>query len=238
MAWISLPSKLKGRPSPVTISKTQESRFSSSSLWLSLGVHGLVVFLGIAVHFYRPSSEKKLMDFVVEIPDKPVLAQSPPPLQIENKPLPPVQPPQKAVFGVQKRALEARADDSSAPTIKIGNTTAKEADMESLKEDDPEALPIPADEVFISAMPRLLSEFIVPYPEEARRRGVEGAVIMEILIDREGLVRQVSLVSGPEESLNQAAQTAARNLRFRAAEVQGEPVAAKIRYTYRFELEN
>ena len=63
------------------------------------------------------------------------------------------------------------------------------------------------------------------------------AVIMNLLIDESGKVREVSLVEGPYAELNAAAITAARGFQFTPAMIQKKQVAVRIRYVYRFVLE-
>ena len=67
----------------------------------------------------------------------------------------------------------------------MGNTIAKKVDNKILKKSDEEALPIPKDEYLVTQMPRVISEFRQPYPIEAKKKGVEGKVVLEILIDHQ-----------------------------------------------------
>jgi protein TonB len=99
-------------------------------------------------------------------------------------------------------------------------------------------LPSPADEFLVTSMPVLVSEVRIPYPEEAKKAGIEGPVVMDLLIDEQGKVRQVSLIKGPGFGLNDAALAAIKSFLFRPARIKDQSVAVKIRYTYRFVLEN
>lgn len=102
----------------------------------------------------------------------------------------------------------------------------------------PEGLPTATDEFLVSRMPVLVSEARISYPAQAKAAGVEGAVVMDLLIDAQGKVRQVTLLKGPGRGLNEAAMEAIKRFEFKPALVQDKPVAVKIRYTYRFILEN
>lgn len=99
-----------------------------------------------------------------------------------------------------------------------------------------DALPGATEEYLVTQMPRLLSEVQIPYPPGAKERGVTGAVVLDLLIDEKGVVRQVTLVSGPDEELNRVAIEAIKRFRFAPAEIEKKPVAVKIRYAYRFVL--
>lgn len=157
------------------------------------------------------------------------------PVKKSDTPLP---EPKRAVFGVSRKAIVAEgAAADSAPAIKLGNTVAKQEDNLVLSKDDVDQLPIPADEFMITSMPRIKSEYRIQYPAEAKKAGVEGPVVMELLIDATGRVRKVDLVSGPGFGLNEAAVTAVQKFEFLPGRIQNDAVAVRIRYTYRFVLE-
>ena len=155
--------------------------------------------------------------------------------QTQPKPKPKAETQPRAVFGQSRNAITS--DDASAPEFKAGNTVAKAPDQERLAPSDADSLPIPTEEYLVSRMPELLTDLRAPYPPEARKAGVQGAVIMDLLIDSEGNVREAKLISGPGSGLNEAALEAARKLKFRPALVEKNQVAVRIRYSYRFVLE-
>lgn len=67
------------------------------------------------------------------------------------------------------------------------------------------------------------------YPEAAVADGVEGAVLLEILIDVEGVVEAVKLLTPLHPALDQAALTAAEAARFAPAkDPADEPVACEL----------
>ncbi|MFZ4404020.1 MAG: energy transducer TonB, partial [Pseudobdellovibrionaceae bacterium] len=114
------------------------------------------------------------------------------------------QPPPKAreVFGLSRKALTA---ETGAIEVKSGNTLAKEQDRIQLQDSDVDSLPIPSDEFLVNSMPRLKSDVRIPYPAGAKKRGVFGNVIMDLLIDNKGLVRQATLIESPDAELAAAA---------------------------------
>jgi protein TonB len=145
----------------------------------------------------------------------------------------PARTPVHEVFGISPKALSS---DEGVP-VKAGNTVAKAPDQEVLKPGDPEALPVPSEEYLVTNMPELKSEVRIPYPSESRRKGIQGAVVMDLLIDTSGKVRDATLVEGPDAELNNAALSAAKRFHFTPALIKNQPVAVRIRYTYRFVLE-
>lgn len=84
----------------------------------------------------------------------------------------------------------------SAIAVKKGNTLAKEVDQTVLNDSDSDALPSPTEEYLVSDMPQVLSEVKPVYPKEAKEKELEGSVVMDILIDATGRVRQVSVIEG------------------------------------------
>ncbi|TSC24675.1 energy transducer TonB [Corallococcus sp. Z5C101001] len=85
--------------------------------------------------------------------------------------------------------------------------------------------------------PQLASEVKIPYPEEARRAGVEGTVTLALTIDTEGRVVNVRVLSGPGSGLDEAARDAIRRFRFTPAFKGGEAVSTELKYAYTFLLD-
>jgi len=84
--------------------------------------------------------------------------------------------------------------------------------------------------------PRLLSEVKPDYTEEARRRGLEGEVVMEIVVGRDGRVRDVRVLKGLGAGLDQQAVQAVRRWTFAAATRQGRAVDVIVEVAVEFEL--
>ncbi|MFW6085749.1 MAG: TonB-dependent siderophore myxochelin receptor MxcH [Myxococcota bacterium] len=84
--------------------------------------------------------------------------------------------------------------------------------------------------------PRLIDEVQAEYPEEARRAGREGSVVLILTLDTEGRVVEARVDEPAGHGLDEAARKAALRFRFAPARKNGEPVPARIRYVYRFRL--
>ena len=88
-----------------------------------------------------------------------------------------------------------------------------------------------------SVEPPALIEFVeAPYPPEAETAGIEGGVVLEILIAADGTVAEASVVEPAGHGFDEAALAAARQFRFTPARRDGVAVPARIRYRYVFEL--
>jgi protein TonB len=78
-----------------------------------------------------------------------------------------------------------------------------------------------------------------PYPESSRRRGEEGVVHVELLVDPNGRVADVRILeSSGFSALDAAAVKTLREWRFRPAQRAGLPVAGSITTAVHFRFEN
>ncbi len=74
------------------------------------------------------------------------------------------------------------------------------------------------------------------YPESARRARLQGTVVVEAIIDRNGEVTDVRVLKGMPGGLDRAAIEAVSDWRFTPATRQGEPVPVVFRLTVQFSL--
>jgi TonB family protein len=84
--------------------------------------------------------------------------------------------------------------------------------------------------------PRLLREVKAAYTEEARVRNLEGEVVLEIVVRRDGTVSDVKLVNGLPGGLNERAIAAVRQWRFAPATRHGQPVDVIVEVAVEFKL--
>lgn len=89
----------------------------------------------------------------------------------------------------------------------------------------------------LTRAPELVEEVPAEYPPEAAAAGVEGAVVLSIVISEAGEVLQAVVTDpGPHPALAAAALHAVQRFRFRPAEIDGVPTAVEITYRYDFVL--
>jgi TonB family protein len=79
--------------------------------------------------------------------------------------------------------------------------------------------------ITVDKKPRPLNRAYPQYTEEALRHKVEGAIIAQVLVGEDGLVKQVRIRRGLPHGLNDQAIRAAARLRFEPAMKDGKPVA-------------
>ena len=144
-----------------------------------------------------------------------------------NRPPPPARP---------SIPIESESEDISE------DLTMDELDLESFEAWDapppppsgPQGKFIPYDDPPVPKTP------IRPeYPEIAQEAGIEGTVYVQAFIDKNGRVKEVSVVKGiPNTGLNEAAMEAIRKTRFRPAKQRERAVGVYISIPVHFKLKN
>ena len=84
--------------------------------------------------------------------------------------------------------------------------------------------------------PSILQEIKPDYTDEARRRGLTGDVVLEIVVRSDGRVGNVRLVRGLGSGLDQRAIDAVRQWRFAPAKRFGTPVDVLVEVAVEFRL--
>lgn len=85
--------------------------------------------------------------------------------------------------------------------------------------------------------PRKLVEVRPTYPEIARKARIEGVVILELTVDRQGTVRDVQVLRGLPMGLTEAAVEAVRQWRYEPTLLSGRPIEVLIVVTVNFRLQ-
>lgn len=83
--------------------------------------------------------------------------------------------------------------------------------------------------------PEVVSRVAPLYPPEALKAGVQGTVMVSVLVGRDGLVKQTRIVSSIP-ALDAAAETAVRQWVFKPARNEGKPVAVWANVPIKFTL--
>jgi TonB family protein len=74
------------------------------------------------------------------------------------------------------------------------------------------------------------------YPPLARRARVQGNVVLQVIVDRDGDVADVRVIQGLPHGLSEEASRAAWKWKFRPAMQDGEPVEGSVTVAVRFSL--
>lgn len=73
------------------------------------------------------------------------------------------------------------------------------------------------------------------YPREAREAGIQGSVIIQAVIGKDGMLLETKVISGPKE-LQQAAVGAVQQWRYKPYYLNGKPVEVETQITVNFQL--
>ncbi len=159
----------------------------------------------------------------------------------------PVPEPKKPALGevhlaspTMNRAEMTQDDGVVAPTISTGNANANSEGFASglaagngKQPAVPEApLPVGGD----VKPARLISKVALVYPIMAKNQHVTGNVVVDALIDTNGHVTTMNVISGPT-LLHQAAKDALRQWKYQPASLDGKPVAMHLTVTLQFRMQ-
>lgn len=84
--------------------------------------------------------------------------------------------------------------------------------------------------------PKIVESFMAPYTRNARNQGIEGTVVLMVLVGRDGSLGGVSVSKGLEDSLDRSAVETVRKWKFEPATKGGIPVDALLEIDFDFEL--
>jgi protein TonB len=162
--------------------------------------------------------------------------EAPPP---PNEPPPPGAPPPARApvrLGISLSSTTA-SGGFAAP---VGNTLYGK--LPEVAPDPAEVKPYAAEKYVaptqVTVLPRPVSTEIPrgEYPPDALAQGLEGTVVLKLLVDETGKVAEATAVEDPGHGFAEAAiRVAKRYFRFEPARRGAEPVATWLRFTVRFE---
>jgi TonB family protein len=104
-------------------------------------------------------------------------------------------------------------------------------------EDSGKASVTDLDASMLSKAPRLLRQAAPELPPAAREQGVGAEIALLLEVDEKGQVTGASVLAPKEPTglgFEEAAVTAAYQLAFEPAEIEGKPVAVQVLYTFKF----
>jgi protein TonB len=164
----------------------------------------------------------------------------------EPAPVPALAPKKPALGDVHlasptvNRTAAAQDDGAEAPAISSGNADAVPGTLDSglevgnAKQPAAPEAPLPIGGDVKSA--KLISSASPVYPAMARNQHVSGDVRVDALIDANGRVTTMKVISGPA-LLHQAAMDALRQWKYQAATLDGKAVPMHLTVTIQFRLQ-
>ena len=237
-----------------------KSSWAASSIKAFLAhLAAFLLFSFLLSHFGQilPPEEKILVQLHTEplIDEGQISAEKVP--QIKEQPQPalstPPQPVVTKIKPVQKpKTKETTSENKLAPEVALSNSPSSPAENTA-------ASPVTNTEDAIGKSPKSTQStdvtqqkeetvLAVPaygknaqpeYPAIARRRGLEGTVLLEILVKEDGRADSIQVqTSSSHQILDEAAVTAVARWHFVPGSINGRPIAMKIHVPVTFHLTN
>lgn len=130
-------------------------------------------------------------------------------------------------------SLESTSESGKGAPMPVGNTlqTGAKGPPQPPKSVKPLAPPPPVAAYEVTKMPvvRDRDACRAKYPDAARDAGVEGTVVLDLIVDETGAAREIHVVKGLGHGLDEAAVQALRRCKFTPGERGGKPVPVRIR---------
>jgi protein TonB len=105
--------------------------------------------------------------------------------------------------------------------------------------DDQSSIPPPYKFVKVEVVPEVMKQAKPVYPEHAKEKGIEGKVMIQAYIDKEGKpIKALVDKSSGHEVLDKAALEAAKKSVYKPAVQDGKPVGVWISYAVVFALDD
>jgi len=156
-------------------------------------------------------------------------------------------PEQQRVEVVKPRTVKVPIPDPTPDEPEPVRQIQPEEDLPDVIPDDaifgvPEAPPEPVDEGPIRVggkikEPRKTREVKPVYPEIARKARIEGVVILEITVDKQGNVTDVKVLRQLPMGLTEAAVEAVKQWKYEPSTLNGRPVDVLVTVTVTFRLQ-
>ena len=147
------------------------------------------------------------------------------------------------VSEVDGPSLAGAASDEPAPIPVVQEAAAagvvEGPDDERVEPSEASSPPDPTGPVYVTGDvvgPVKIHEVRPQYTAIARRAGVEGAVILQVEIDREGNVADVTVLKPLRMGLSNAAAEAVKKWKYRPATLNGKPIAVYLNVSVQFTL--
>jgi protein TonB len=196
--------------------------------------HGLVIYF-FAFNINAAPVEKeesarvmKLTDLAEYIPPPP---EPPPPPPPREEPLP-----DNAVESIAEQMIETDKEPENQTIVEAGSITTPVAPQRAASWDDY----LPAHRISVPAKFPPDSELLkgLIYPPIAKRSGIEGRVILDLFIDRNGIIQRIEILreDPANRGFGEAARDAFRSVRCEPAQANGENVSTRVRYPVNFTL--
>jgi len=204
------------------------------SLLVAIALH-TGVLLALFLLIVQPKSH-----LTAEVPIVMDLASVPTPELVPPK-LPPPRPKELAPPDPSQRTLSPPAPTTPAPPVSSSSASAPSGPPVEASPTEPPAAVEPdyLPQFKIDQLPQFPTQQIlsrVVYPPLAAAQGLEVTVILELSIDKDGVIRKIVVLKDPGFGFSEAAVKALSGIQVVPAQAGGQTVAVRYRYPIRFTL--
>jgi len=130
------------------------------------------------------------------------------------------------VFGI---SMESTSSAGTGVAMPVGNTLQTKPTHAKVAAAEVKSLAAPVQAYEVTKMPLPVGQCTGKYTEEAKQAGLEGTVILDIVVGEDGVVRDIAVVQGLGQGLNEAAVRALKACRFTPGERDGKRVPVRVR---------
>ena len=207
----------------------EDSKALKVAYGIAIVVHAIFFFINFPTFAKELTAEKKKPKvFVIQ--------------QVRFKPPPPKQEQQIPKPKAKKVPIPDPTPDEPEPIrIPEPEEELEIPDIDDLVIAVPEAPPpVDTGPIYITGevvKPEKLTEVIPQYTEIARKARVQGVVILQTIIDKQGNITDVKVLKGLAMGLTEAAVTAVKQWKYKPATLRGKPVAVYFNLTVNFQLQ-
>ncbi len=225
-----------GAPELKQVAKPYMLRALGGGILVILGCFGLFAL----VNFIQSRQEMSIPVVQMQVSDlaaPPPLSQDTPPPQVQVQP---TEAPPVAAIPVPVPDAEAPPEQTIMTQEEISQTTpgiSTEGDGGQIVVAPPseESMPGLGQYVYVEELPEAIKRVHPRYPDLAREAGIDGTVLVQALVDKNGKVRDVK-VQKSIPMLDQAAVDAVKQWTFKPALSNNKPVAVWVAVPVKFSL--
>ncbi len=223
-----------GAPELMEVAKRYMFRATISGIGAIVGVFGIMFIVNLIIAQQQKSIPVVQMQ-VSDLAAPPPLTQDTPPPQVQVAPA--VAPPAAAI-PVPVPDAEAPKEQTIMSQEEISTATpgvSEETGSQIVVAPSEDELPKFGDYVYVEELPEAVTRIPPTYPDLAREAGVDGTVMVQALVGKDGKVKDVRVVKSIP-MLDDAAKAAVRQWVFKPALSNNKPVAVWVGVPVKFSL--
>jgi len=191
-----------------------------------------IVTLILVIAAFKFSPKQAKIEKITQTREEPIIIKDP--IQTTQITEPPPMP--KPVIPVV--ALSDEIEDLIMKDISIDGTSEYSKPLiihkEKIVEDDKIFVAVEEMPEILGGMKSLYSKLY--YPDIIRRAEIEGKVIIEFIVDKNGNVVDMKIIQSVNDKLDEIALNAVRDLKFTPGRQRGKPVKVKMKIPINFRL--